>query len=167
MKSELFHSKLHNINSIVHHSWQSYVKSRRKGEKGHMWSMCKVNLVPRIFYLSPSKEEEREPWERGWCKVTFRGLVYRWKNSVAFQMSFGIKSGFILYSADLYLIAQTIRGNHDIHSRDRRGLACVAWRFWSGALSNMGGRGQRNREEIGAGACRRRFCPVVLVNITA
>ena len=32
------------------------------------------------------------------------------------------------------------------------GLACVAWRFWLGALSNKGGRGQRNREEIGAGA---------------
>ena len=78
--------------------------------------------------------------------------------------------------------------------------------FWLGALSNMGERGQRSREEIGflfftrlsrsfarvfalrssvvlptkppsyAGltradvfpfACRRRFCPVVLVNITA
>ena len=32
------------------------------------------------------------------------------------------------------------------------GLACVAWRFWLGALSNKDGRGQRNREEIGAGA---------------
>ena len=31
-------------------------------------------------------------------------------------------------------------------------LACVAWRFWLGALSNKGGRGQRNREEIEAGA---------------
>ena len=28
-------------------------------------------------------------------------------------------------------------------------LACVAWWFWLGALSNKGGRGQRNREEIG------------------
>ena len=27
--------------------------------------------------------------------------------------------------------------------------ACVAWQFWLGALSNKGGRGQRNREEIG------------------
>ena len=31
-------------------------------------------------------------------------------------------------------------------------VACVAWRFWLGALSNKGGRGQRNREEIRAGA---------------
>ena len=31
-------------------------------------------------------------------------------------------------------------------------LACRAWRFWLGALSNRGGRGQRNREEIEAGA---------------
>ena len=31
-------------------------------------------------------------------------------------------------------------------------IACVAWRFWLGVLSNKGGRGQRNREEIGAGA---------------
>ena len=31
-------------------------------------------------------------------------------------------------------------------------LACVALRFWLGALSNKGGRGQRNREEIGAEA---------------
>ena len=29
-------------------------------------------------------------------------------------------------------------------------LACVAWQFW--LLSNKGGRGQKNREEIGAGA---------------
>ena len=28
-------------------------------------------------------------------------------------------------------------------------VACVAWQFWLGALSNKGGRGQRNREEIG------------------
>ena len=31
-------------------------------------------------------------------------------------------------------------------------IACVAWRFWLGVLSNKGGREQRNREEIGAGA---------------
>ena len=31
-------------------------------------------------------------------------------------------------------------------------LACVAWRFWLGELSNNGGRGRRNREEIGARA---------------
>ena len=31
-------------------------------------------------------------------------------------------------------------------------LACVAWQFWLAALSNKGGRRQRNREEIGAGA---------------
>ena len=29
----------------------------------------------------------------------------------------------------------------------RNDVACVAWRFWLGALSNKGGRGQRNREE--------------------
>ena len=31
-------------------------------------------------------------------------------------------------------------------------LACVAWRFWLGELSDKGRRGQRNREEIRAGA---------------
>ena len=35
---------------------------------------------------------------------------------------------------------------------DAHFLACVAWRFWLGALINKGGRGQKNREEIGAGA---------------
>ena len=99
--------------------------------------MCKVNLVPRIFYLSPSREEEREPWERGWCKVTFRGQVYRWKWVLELK-------AVLYFSADLCLTALTIRGNHDLHNRDRRGLACVAWRVWLGALSNMGGRGQRN-----------------------
>ena len=33
-----------------------------------------------------------------------------------------------------------------------RMIACVAWRFWLGALSNKDGRGPRNREEIGAEA---------------
>ena len=37
-------------------------------------------------------------------------------------------------------------------------VACVAWRFWLGALSNKGGRGQRNREEIGAGAIWKTAC---------
>ena len=36
-----------------------------------------------------------------------------------------------------------------------RSIACVAWRFWLGELSNKGGRGQRNREEIGAGATKK------------
>ena len=36
--------------------------------------------------------------------------------------------------------------------KERTRVACVAWRFWLGALSNKGGRGQRNREEIGAEA---------------
>ena len=40
-------------------------------------------------------------------------------------------------------------------------LACVAWRFWLGALSNKGGRGQTNREEIGAEAS-----PLVLARIS-
>ena len=45
-------------------------------------------------------------------------------------------------------------GSFVTHSTDVCGeaiLACVAWRFWLGALSNKGGRRQRNREEIGAG----------------
>ena len=40
---------------------------------------------------------------------------------------------------------------------DAYNVACVAWRFWLGALSNKGGRRQRNREEIGAGATSREF----------
>ena len=31
-------------------------------------------------------------------------------------------------------------------------IACVAWRFWLGELSNEDGRGHKNRAEIGAGA---------------
>ena len=31
-------------------------------------------------------------------------------------------------------------------------IACVAWRFWLGGLSNEDGRGHKNRAEIGAGA---------------
>ena len=30
-------------------------------------------------------------------------------------------------------------------------VACVAWLFWLGEQSDKGRRGQRNREEIGAG----------------
>ena len=37
-------------------------------------------------------------------------------------------------------------------------LACIAWQFWLGALSNRRGRGQRNREEIGAGATWKTAC---------
>ena len=44
-------------------------------------------------------------------------------------------------------------------------VACIAWRFWLGALNKKDGRGQRNGEEIGAGASplfRARFRSVVL-----
>ena len=37
-------------------------------------------------------------------------------------------------------------------------LACAAWQFWLGALNNKGGRGQRNHEEIGAGATWKTAC---------
>ena len=43
-------------------------------------------------------------------------------------------------------------------ARKTERVACVAWRFWLGALSNKGGRGQRNREEIGAGATWKTAC---------
>ena len=50
-------------------------------------------------------------------------------------------------------------------------LACVAWRFSLGALSNKGGRGQRNREEIGAEATfsrlRRSFSRASRANFAA
>ena len=39
-----------------------------------------------------------------------------------------------------------------LSNKDGRGQR--TWRFWLGALSNKGGRGQRNREEIGAGQNR-------------
>ena len=39
-------------------------------------------------------------------------------------------------------------------------VACVAWRFWLDTLSNKGGRGQRNREEIGAGGANSHFFSV-------
>ena len=100
------------------------------------------------LFLPRGRKREREPWELGWCKVTFRGQICQWKNSVSLQMTFGIKA-VLYFSADLYLTAQFIRGNYDWNSRDRRGLACVAWRIWLGALSNMGERGQRNREQVG------------------
>ena len=37
-------------------------------------------------------------------------------------------------------------------------VACVAWRFWLGALSNKGGWGQRNCKEIGVGATWKTAC---------
>ena len=51
---------------------------------------------------------------------------------------------FFLSSSDLLIPVQF-----------KEGVACVAWRFW--LLSNKGGRGQRNREEIGAGANEKIF----------
>ena len=40
-------------------------------------------------------------------------------------------------------------------------VACVAWRFWLGALNNKGGWGQRNRKEIGAGTAWTTTSPLV------
>ena len=38
---------------------------------------------------------------------------------------------------------------YDLSTSSGLRIACVAWRFW--LLGNKGGRGQKNREEIGAG----------------
>ena len=69
-----------------------------------------------------------------------------------------------LYQNDLYrndfvskwLVSLTLHTYNGRFSRIKWALTyshveCVAWRFWLGALSNKGGRGQRNREEVGAG----------------
>ena len=51
-----------------------------------------------------------------------------------------------LYYHIFFTLNSSTETNSGIH------LACVAWRFWLDALSNKGGLGQRNREEIGVGA---------------
>ena len=54
-----------------------------------------------------------------------------------------------------YFLKKTRKSSRDedwLAYKSMRNLACVAWRFWLGALSNKGGRGQTNREEIGAEA---------------
>ena len=67
----------------------------------------------------------------------------------------------LLFSFSSNVLKLRNRDNEPKHSRlkpvnekdenqDQGTLACVAWRFWLGALSNKGGRGRRNREEIGA-----------------
>ena len=43
----------------------------------------------------------------------------------------------------------------------RLNLACVAWRFWLGALSNNGGRGQRNRSFLRASRANFAASPLV------
>ena len=54
----------------------------------------------------------------------------------------GVLSSSVVTASDQCLVSRGFNSH----------LACVAWRFWLGALSNKGGRGQRNREEIGAEA---------------
>ena len=46
---------------------------------------------------------------------------------------------------------------HDTKTGTTAYLACVAWRFWLGELSDKGRRGQRNREEIGFARFAREF----------
>ena len=51
------------------------------------------------------------------------------------------RGGFPTFATTLKRFIDTI------HSTENKAIACVAWRFWLGALSNKGGRGQRNREK--------------------
>jgi len=57
-------------------------------------------------------------------------------------------------AASKRLQRQGVMRTADRVGRAAQYIACVAWRFWLGALSNKGGRGHRNREEIGAGAIK-------------
>ena len=57
--------------------------------------------------------------------------------------------------------SRSLNKHHQLHLLSL--LACVAWRFWLGPLSNKGGRGQRNREEIGAEAT----CNLVFIFLAA
>ena len=57
----------------------------------------------------------------------------------------------MLFTENSFIIFATLTGEHlGIPTRVYACVACVTWRFW--LLSNKGGRGQRNREEIGAGS---------------
>ena len=42
-------------------------------------------------------------------------------------------------------------------------LACVAWRFWLGALNNKGRGGQRNCKDIEAGGFATRLCALCAI----
>ena len=82
--------------------------------------MCKVNLVPRIFSLPPSREEEREPWELGTVGVRWLFVTKFVNEKTQLLCKWLLELKAVLYfSADLYLTAQTTRGNHEIAETDK------------------------------------------------
>ena len=76
--------------------------------------MCKVNLVARIFSLSSSLEGGRErtlgtrlvQGDFSWPSFLMK------KTQLLCKFALELKA-VLSFSADLYLIAQTIGGNHD------------------------------------------------------
>ena len=91
---------------------------------------------------------------RGFVAEQFPLLIVGMRNRSAMEICSVLQGkkclqGHIIISNG-YL--STVFFNHLRVSLTGRAVAYVAWRFWLGALSNKGRRGQRNREEIGAGA---------------
>ena len=72
--------------------------------------MCKVNLVPKIFSLEGGRERTlRTRLVQGhlsWPSLSMK------KTQLLCKCVLELKA-VLYFSADLYLITQTIRGNHD------------------------------------------------------
>ena len=123
--------------------------SLEKKEKKNTCEACVGSTsFPGFSLLLPRRRKRENPGN--WVGARWPFVAKFVSEKTQFLCKWVLKLKAVSYfSADLYLTAQFIRGNYDWNNRDRRGLAFVAWRFWLGALSNMGERGQRNREEIG------------------
>ena len=85
-----------------------------------------------------------------------RKVVFPWECLIIFATgcSFLVPlECYRLYEIDAVIHSHQIRHNHP-ENTGFGCLSCVAWRFWLDAQSNKGGREQKDREEIWAGATR-------------
>ena len=117
-----------------------WIRISRSGDKQEICRIVEMKIRGNILCSKrtwrPALSMERIPSRHGqdWCNWHLPG-AWKWKN--------------------LSLLLLFARRRPDVWCLVTAGecylqVACVAWRFW--LLSNKGGRGQKNREEIGAGA---------------
>ena len=105
-----------------------------------IWLSCFIFKI-----CASSNTTEYVVWTSGVAKAP--GMVNTWLNLVNLQSYFPAEN--VRWCTSLVVCYTAV---FSVVTQRSSPLACVAWRFWLGALSNKGGRGQRNREFRGLAA---------------
>ena len=124
---------------LVEHSAE---KARREGERME----SKRQSSERVCQKERDRQEKAETWKHGRIEAMKERRTQHQEMENSYERAAQEQKSQRLVSD------QETAPQRRSELNSFKIARCVAWWFWLGAQSNKGGRGQRNREEIVAGA---------------